>query len=171
MSIYQVCTQILIYFKYCFHNVLNAIVEPHNDAKWFSNTLYTNSKDTTTFNLMLISNSGTILTYDLRNCKTPKFYKKELFSKCNNDIHINFDPCNSHTNAISGFDGKVYILEESEYNNMIHKFKHEGHMFSEDGESYQNKITSSSLWLPMCGSNTLLSAANDGSVQGWQFVS
>jgi len=65
----------------------------------------------------------------------------------------------------------VYILKESECDkSMVQNFKHEGHKFSESGESYQNRITSSSLWLPMCGRNTILSAANDGSVQGWQFV-
>jgi len=121
---------------------------------------------------MLISNSGTMLIYDLRNYKAPKVFQKELFSKCNNDVHINFNPCSSLTNSVCGFDGNVYILEESEYDkSMVHKFKHEGHKFSEDGESYQNKVTSSSIWLPMCGSNTLLSSANDGSVQGWQFIS
>lgn len=122
-------------------------------------------------NLTLISNSGSLLIYDLRNLKAPTMYQKELFSICNNDININFDPCNLNKISVSGFDGNVYIIEHSECNkNMIHKFKHEGHMFTEDGDICQNKVTCSTLWLPMCGINTLLSAANDGSVQGWQYI-
>lgn len=133
--------------------------------------MYTSSKETTTFNLSLISNSGSLLTYDLRSCKTPKIYQKELFSECNNSININFDPCNYYKSAISGFDGNVYIMEECNANTNIElKFKHEGHMFTESENLCQNKVTSSSLWLPMCGNNTLLSAANDGSVQGWQYI-
>lgn len=53
----------------------------------------------------------------------------------------------------------------------MYKFIHEGHMFTEDEDICQNTITSSALWLPMCGHNTLLSAANDGSIQGWQYIS
>lgn len=141
-------------------------------TKWFSNTMYTSSKETATFNITLISSSGSLLTYDLRNCKTPKVYQKELFLKCNNNLNISFDPKNSNKNAITGFDGNVYIIEESECNrNIEHKFKHEGHMFTEDGNPFQNKVTTSVLWLPMCGNNTLLSAANDGSIQGWQYIS
>lgn len=135
--------------------------------------MYTNSKETTTFKLVLISNSGALLMYDLRNLKTPIVNQKDLFLNCNNNINISFDPRSSHTNAVCGFDGNVYIIEESDCNRnvMTHKFKHEGHMFTEDGNSCQNKVTNSTLWLPMCGSNTLLSAANDGSIQGWQFIS
>lgn len=134
--------------------------------------MYTSSKKTTTFNITLISNFGTLLIYDLRYCKTPKIYQKELFPKCNNHINISFDPSSSHKNVISGFDENVYIIEELECNKkMVHKFKHEGHIFTENENSCQNKITSSTLWLPMCGSNTLLSAANDGSIQGWQYIS
>lgn len=97
---------------------------------------------------------------------------KELFSICNNNINIHFDHHNFNKISVSGFDGNVYIIEQSECNKkMVHKFKHEGHMFTEDGESCQNKVTCCSLWLPMCGINTLLSAANDGSVQGWQYIS
>jgi len=95
-----------------------------------------------------------------------------LFSKCNNNINISIDPYNSHNYAVSGFDSNVYIIEESNCNrNFVYKFKHEGHMFTEDEDLCQNTITSSALWLPMCGSNTLLSAANDGSIQGWQYIS
>lgn len=122
---------------------------------------------------MLISSSGSLLTYDLRNFKTPIVNQQNVFSNCNNDIKISFDPHNSHTSAVCGFDGNVYVIEESDCNKnlMTHKFKHEGHMFTEDGSSCHNKVTSSTLWLPMCGSNTLLSAANDGSIQGWQYIS
>lgn len=153
---------------------LEKIHLPESDsyAKWFLNTAYTSSKETTTFNLTLISNSGTLLTYDLRNCKTPTIYQRELFTKCNNNININLDPTNSKNYAVSGFDGNVYIIKESNcHTNMIHKFKHEGHMFTEDEDLCQNTITSSTLWLPMCGRNTLLSAAIDGSIQGWQYIS
>lgn len=141
-------------------------------AKWFSNTVYTSSKETATFKVTFISNAGTLVTYDLRNCKTPQIHLNELFLKCNNDIKISFDPYSSHKNAICGFDGNVYILEESDCNkNMVHAFQHEGHLFTEEGSFNKNKVTSSILWLPMCGSNTLLSAANDGSIQGWQYIS
>lgn len=134
--------------------------------------MYTSSKKTTTFNITLISNLGTLITYDLRYCKTPIINQKELFPKCNNHINVSFDPSSSHRNVISGFDGNVYIIEEGECNKkMVHKFKHEGHMFNENAILRQNKITSNTLWLPMCGSNTLLSAANDGSIQGWQYIS
>lgn len=134
--------------------------------------MYTSSKETTTFNLTLISNSGTFLNYDLRNLKIPTIHQKELFPNCDNVINICFDPTSPHRNAVSGFDGNVYILEELDFSsNMSHIFKHEGHMFTEDEGLCQNNITSSSLWLPMCGSNTLLSAAHDGSVQGWQYIS
>lgn len=143
-----------------------------NYAKWFSNTIYTSFKETATFDVTLISNSGNLLTYDLRNCKVPKVYQNELFLKCNNNINISFDHRDTHKYAISGFDGNVYIIEESECNrNIEHKFNHEGHMFTEDENSFQNKVTTSVLWLPMCGNNTLLSAANDGSIQGWQYIS
>ncbi|XP_060833770.1 WD repeat-containing protein 73-like [Rhopalosiphum padi] len=146
--------------------------EADSNAKWFLNTAYTSSKEITTFNLTLISNSGTVLSYDLRNCKTPSIYQKELFSKCNNNINISFDPCNSQNYAVSGFDSNVYILEESNCNrNIMYKFKHEGHMFTEDEDLCPNTVTSSALWLPMCGRNTLLSTANDGSIQGWQYIS
>jgi len=95
-----------------------------------------------------------------------------LFSKCNNNINISIDPYNSQNYVVSGFDSNVYIIEESNCNrNFVYKFKHEGHMFNEDEHLCQNTITSSALWLPMCGSNTLLSAANDGSIQGWQYIS
>jgi len=122
--------------------------------------------------LTSISNSGTLLTYDLRNCKTPIIYEKALFTKCNNNINISFDPTNLQNYAISGFDSNVYIIEESDcHTNMKHKFKHEGHMFTDDEDLCQNIITSSTLWLPMCGHNTLLSATIDGSIQGWQYIS
>lgn len=134
--------------------------------------MYTSFKETTTFDLTLIANSGTLLTYDLRNCKIPTIYQKEFFSRCNNDININFDPYSAHKIAVSGFDSNVYIIEEESTcnKNIVHKFKHEGHKFTEDEDLCHNKITSSTLWLPMCGNNTLLSAANDGSIQGWQYI-
>jgi len=44
-------------------------------------------------------------------------------------------------------------------------------MFTEDEDLCPNTVTSSALWLPMCGRNTLLSTANDGSIQGWQYIS
>lgn len=160
---------------YIICNVINYVYyisETNSYSKWFTNTLYTSSKKTTTFNLTLISNSGSLLTYDLRNFKTPKIYQKELFPKCNNDINISFDPNSLYKNVISGFDRNVYVIEESENNRKImHTFKHEGHIFTENVSSYQNKVTSSALWLPMCGKNTILSAANDGSIQGWQYIS
>jgi len=132
--------------------------------------MYSSSKETNTFNVTLISNCGNLVTYDLRNSKTPQINQKELFSKCNNDINISFDSLSPHTSAVSGFDGNVFIIEE--FNKaMIHKFKHEGHMYTEDRNSYENKVTSNTLWLPMCGNNTLLSAASDGSIQGWQYIS
>lgn len=134
--------------------------------------MYTSSKETATFNLTLISNSGILLNYDLRNLKTPKIYQKELFSSCDNVINICFDPTSPHRNAVSGFDGNVYIIEELDSSsNMSHIFKHEGHMFNEDEGLCLNNVTSSTVWLPMCGSSTLLSAAHDGSVQGWQYIS
>lgn len=146
--------------------------EVNNCSKWFSNTMYTSFKETNVFNLTLISNSGTLLTYDLRSCKVPKIYHKELFSECNNDININIDPCDSNKSSVSGFDGNVYIIEESNNSaNMLLEFKHEGHLYTENEEDFsKSKITTSTLWLPMCGSNTLLSAANDGSIQGWQYI-
>lgn len=135
--------------------------------------MYSSSKESITFDLTLISSSGSLLMYDLRNCKIPIINQKDFFSNSSYDIKISFDPRSSHTNAVCGFDGNVYIIEQSDRdkNLMTHKFKHEGHMFTEDGSSCPNKITSSILWLPMCGSNTLLSAANDGSIQGWQYIS
>lgn len=108
----------------------------------------------------------------MRNSKAPTIYQRELFSKCNNNINISLDPTNSQNYAVSGFDGNVYIIEESDSNTkFIHKFKHEGHMFTEDEEVCHNTVTSSTLWLPMCGRNTLLSAAINGSIQGWQYIS
>lgn len=140
--------------------------------KWFSNTMYTSYKETTTFNVTLISSYGTLVTYDLRNCKSPQIYQKELFSNTHNDVQISFDPLSSCKNSVSGFDGNVYVIEESPCNKkMVHIFNHEGHLFTEDGRYCKNKVTRSTLWLPMCGTNTLLSAANDGSIQGWQYIS
>ncbi|VVC26453.1 WD40/YVTN repeat-like-containing domain,WD40-repeat-containing domain [Cinara cedri] len=145
-----------------------------NNAKWFSNTMYSSYKETSTFNLTLIANSGTLLNYDLRNCKIPTIHQKDCFTRCNNDININFDSCSVQTIAVNGFDGNVYIIEEKEIKGnkiIVRKFKHEGHLFNEEDDLGRSKIrTSSTLWLPKCGSNTLLSAADDGSVQGWQFL-
>lgn len=161
-----------LYFIYliCFLCINCFVIADDNNEKWFSNTMYTNCKETTTYNVMLISSLGTLVTYDTRNCKTPQIYQKEMFSKCNNKIHINYNPIDLHKTAISGFDGNVYIMEDCN-RNVVQTFKHEGHLFTEDGDVCKSKVTTSTLWLPMCGSNTLLSAASDGSIQGWQYIS
>lgn len=133
--------------------------------------MYTSYKETATFKVTLISSFGTLVTYDLRNCKSPQIHQKNLFSNTHNDVQISFDPLSSCKYSVSGFDGNVYIIGESPCNKkMVHVFKHEGHLFSDDGSYCKNKITRSTLWLPMCGANTILSAANDGSIQGWQYI-
>lgn len=134
--------------------------------------MYASSKETDISQLTIISNFGTLLTYDLRNSKTPKIYQKKFLPNCyNNYLTISYDPCNSHKMSVCGLDGSVYIIEESAADKkMVQLFKHEGHMFTDDCNSHPIKLTTSALWLPMCGSNTLLSAADDGTIQGWQYI-
>lgn len=159
------------FYLMCVH--FFCFLEANLNVNWYTNTAYTSSKKTTTFNLALVASSGTLLTYDLRNCKTPKAYQRDFFSKCKTDININFDSNNAHKSAVSGTDTNVYVIEDESksHSNMVHKFKHDGHIFHENEEVHINKMTTCNLWLPKCGNNTLLSAADDGSVQAWQYVS
>ncbi|XP_050538712.1 uncharacterized protein LOC126904080 [Daktulosphaira vitifoliae] len=146
--------------------------QENNSHKWIASSIPNTFKNNSiNNNITMVSNGGELLMYDLRFLKIPKVHKKNVFPKCSNKLGISMDPNNFKNYAISGFDENIYIYEELNNEDFKLKFKHEGHLYTENDNSSYNNVTSGAVWLPMCGNNTLISSANDGSIQGWQYIS
>ncbi|XP_054268062.1 WD repeat-containing protein 73-like isoform X2 [Macrosteles quadrilineatus] len=112
-----------------------------------------------------VSSDGTLMVYDTRNVEFPVYRDTKLGVKTDNATpQIRFKPGNKDCVSVGGFNGNVYVYQlEKEDPKLL--FTHDGHKHVESYSS-QTEVTSH-LWPQL--DNLVISAADNGTIQMWQF--
>ena len=121
--------------------------------------------------IVSFSSNGDFLVYDARKPSCPAIEARYNFGGSNSNaatnVRMNVCPANTSIFSVCGFDQNLYVCEVS-HNTINILFTHDGHSYSVE-EAKPDVCTTCCLWLPFISENTLISCANDSSVQCWQF--
>lgn len=108
-----------------------------------------------------LNNAGDVSAYDDRNPGSPVF-REHLVFRDNKADQMKLRLMNDRF-SLSGFDSSVYVFSIIP-NGVREEFKHYGH----NSESL-SKVTSH-LWLPEISDRFLVSCAENGSLNCWEFI-
>lgn len=141
---------------------------PSNKQRIFKSTFECCSESVNT-NLLYVL-AGDLLLLDWRNTSVPA-QRATLPVTSRTGDHFNGQmavcPSDPYHFALSGFDKNIRICQLKN-NQVIPVFTHDGHAYCHD--EFEPSVRScSAQWLPFISTNTLVSSADNASLQCWQF--
>jgi len=114
-----------------------------------------------------VSKDGALLVYDTRNLKLPAYFDDNVGLKTENpaSLQVRFKPGSKDWVSVSGLNGNVYIYQLNTADDSNLAFTHDGHKHA-DGFTPHTEVTCH-WWSKL--ENLIISAADNGTIQTWQF--